>query len=289
MISDHPTSGAALRQAAQILAAASPTPDLDAAVLLGHILGLARAALLAQYDRRLTAAEWQEFSRLVSRRAELVPVAYLIGEREFFGLPFWVDERVLVPRPDTEILVERALSWIGGRAGELVVADVGTGSGCIAVALAVAAPRCRIYALDISAGALEVARQNVVRHHVGPRVSLLASDLLAGLPEPADLVVSNPPYTLLDEIDEGVRRHEPHLALDGGPDGLDVYRRLIPAALAALRPRRPGAVLLEIGAWQGAEVVGLARTAAPRAAVELHQDLAGRDRVVEILVRGGSG
>jgi release factor glutamine methyltransferase len=285
MISDHPTSGDALRQAAQSLAAASPTPDLDAAVLLGHILGLGRAALLAQHNRRLTAAEWQEFSRLVARRADLVPVAYLTGEREFFGLPFWVDERVLVPRPDTETLVERALGWIGGRPGELIVADVGTGSGCIAVALAVAAPNCRIYALDISAGALEVARQNVVRHNVGQRVSLLPSDLLAELPEPVDLVVSNPPYTLLDEIDEGVRRHEPHLALDGGPDGLDLYRRLIPAALAALRPGRPGAVLLEIGAWQGAEVTGLARAAAPRATVELRQDLAGRDRVVEILVR----
>ncbi|HYF61323.1 MAG TPA: HemK/PrmC family methyltransferase, partial [Herpetosiphonaceae bacterium] len=153
MISDPPTCGAALRQAAQTLAAASPTPDLDAAVLLGHILGLGRAALLAERDRSLSAAEWQEFSRLIARRAELVPVAYLTGEREFFGLPFWVDGRVLVPRPDTEILVERALDWIGRRGGELAVADVGTGSGCIAVALAVSAPHCRIYALDISPGA----------------------------------------------------------------------------------------------------------------------------------------
>lgn len=288
MISDPPTCAAALRQAAQTLAATSPTPDLDAAVLLGHVLGLGRAALLAERDRRLSPAEWHDFSRLIARRAELVPVAYLTGEREFFGLPFWVDQRVLVPRPDTEILVERALAWMGGRGGELVAADVGTGSGCIAVALAVAAPRSRIYALDISPDALEVARRNVERHSAGDRIVLLPSDLLDGLPEPVDLVVSNPPYTLIDEIDEGVRRHEPHLALDGGPDGLAVYRRLIPAALAALRPGRPGAVLLEIGAWQGAEVADLARAAAPRAVVKLHQDLAGRDRVVEINV-GGPG
>jgi release factor glutamine methyltransferase len=160
------------------------------------------------------------------------------------------------------------------------VADIGTGSGCIAVALATHLPAATIYAADISRGALEVARRNVERHGVAARVRLIEGDLLAALPEPVDLLVSNPPYTILPEIDEGVRRHEPRLALDGGPSGLDVYRRLI--AQAPARLRAGGAVLLEIGAAQGGAVTELARRHFPAARISLHQDLAGLDRVLVI-------
>ena len=274
--------GQLLHYTVQQLAAHSPTPQLDAAVLLSYVLHTNRAGLLAHRERMLNPNQIARFQELVQRRANLEPVAYLVGEREFYGLAFWVDARVLVPRPDTELLVERALHWIVAQQRPLVIADVGTGSGCIAVALAVHAPHCRVYALDISPGALAVARRNVERHNVSERVALLESDGMSALAEPVDLVVSNPPYTLLDEIDEGVHRHEPHLALDGGSDGLAVYRRVIPAAAAILRPDVPTALLLEIGAWQAAAVVQLAQAAFPHAHINVHRDLADRDRVVEV-------
>ena len=274
--------GHLLHSAVQQLAAHSPTPQLDAAVLLSYVLHTNRAALLADRERMLNPDQIARFGELVGRRANLEPVAYLVGEREFYGLAFWVDARVLVPRPDTELLVERALHWIAAQQRPLVIADVGTGSGCVAVALAVHAPHCRVYALDISPGALAVARRNLERHNVIERVALLESDGLTAVTEPVDLVVSNPPYTLLDEIDEGVHRHEPHLALDGGSDGLAVYRRLIPAAAALLRSDVPTALLLEIGAWQAAAVSYLAQAAFPHAQISVHRDLAARDRVIEV-------
>jgi release factor glutamine methyltransferase len=281
-----PTIGAALHYAQAQLTASSPTPQLDAAILLGYVVGSSRALLLAHSKQPLSAAQWQAFNDLLGRRANLEPIAYLVGEREFYGLPFFVDARVLVPRPETELLVERALAWIATQPAErpLVVADLGTGSGCIAVALAHHAPRCRVYGLDISVAALAVAERNVARHRLEERVALLHSDGLAALPEAVDLLVSNPPYTLLDEVDEGVRRHEPHLALDGGPDGLEAYRRLLPAAASAFNPARPAALLLEIGAWQGDDVAALARHSFPAAQVAVLPDLAGRDRVVEVVI-----
>ncbi|MBA3469038.1 MAG: peptide chain release factor N(5)-glutamine methyltransferase [Herpetosiphonaceae bacterium] len=285
-----PTIAEALRYAQTRLAAASPTPQLDAAVLLSYVVARSRALLLAHSDRSLSAAQWQAFMDLVARRVNLEPIAYLVGEREFYGLPFFVDARVLVPRPETELLVERALAWITSQPAErpLVVVDLGTGSGCIAIALAYHAPRCRVYGLDLSPAALAVAERNVARHQLGERVTLLHSDGFAALPEAVDLVVSNPPYTLLDEIDEGVRRHEPHLALDGGPDGLAAYRELLPAAAKIVCQTQPGAVLLEIGAWQGEDVAALARSIFAAASVAVLPDLAGHDRVVEVLI-GGRG
>jgi release factor glutamine methyltransferase len=167
------------------------------------------------------------------------------------------------------------------RRSSVVVADIGTGSGCIAVALAVHLPETLVYAADISPEALSVARQNAERHGVVERVRLFESDLLDALPAPVDVLVSNPPYTILSEIDAGVRRHEPRLALDGGAEGLDVYRRLLAAAPAKLR--LGGAVLLEIGATQRVVVADLARAYFPAARIEVYQDLAGLDRVVVIL------
>lgn len=279
------TIARALQYAQASLSATSPTPALDAAVLLGHVVSLSRAMMLARHDQPLSTSQWHAFQRLIERRVNLEPVAYLVGEREFYGLPFLVDARVLVPRPETELLVAQALSWIAAqpKGRSLAVADVGTGSGCIAVALAVHAPQCRFYALDLSVDALVVAEHNIARHRVGKAITLLHSDGFAALPTPVDLVVSNPPYTLLPDVDEGVRRHEPHLALDGGADGLMVYRALIPEAARVLHPARPTAVLLEIGAWQGVDVAALGRAAFPSATIRVLPDLAGHDRVVAIL------
>jgi release factor glutamine methyltransferase len=273
------TVAATLAEATEILRPTSPTPRLDAELLLAHALGWPRARLLAEGRTTLDNGSRDAFRALLERRAAREPVAYIVAHREFFGLDFAVDRRVLVPRPETELLVELVVqhtsaTWQG------TIADVGTGSGCLAVALAVNRPRARVFAVDIDPNALDVARQNVARHGVGERLTLLEGDLLGPLPVPVDILVSNPPYTVLSEIDEGVRRYEPQLALDGGTDGLAVYRRLLAQAPRYLRPA--GVVLLEIGATQGDAVAALARAAFPGADVTVHTDLAGHDRVVRI-------
>jgi release factor glutamine methyltransferase len=315
----------ALTWAAAQLRATSDTSRLDAELLLAHVLGWSRARVLAERRAPLSEAQQAAFRDLVARRATLEPIAYLIGHREFYGLDFIVDHHVLIPRPETELLVEHAIAVarrmttdqgdarqkaqgrlkapvagrsspvfesermavadhsspdLSGGEGSVVVADIGAGSGCIAVALAIHLPGALVYAVDISSEALGVAQRNVERHGVVGRVRLIKSDLLDALPEPVDILVSNPPYTILSAIDAGVRRHEPHLALDGGAEGLDVYRRLLAAAPAKLRPG--GAVLLEIGATQGAAVADLARMHFPAARIEVYQDVAGLDRVVVV-------
>lgn len=273
-----------LALAVEALRDVSDTPRLDAEILLAHALGWSRARVLARLQETIPDDALQAFRVLVQRRAASEPVAYLTGRKEFYGLEFFVDRRVLVPRPETETLVAAALEWARQRFSPhdtLLIADIGTGSGCIAVALAVHLPNAMIYATDLSSDALTVARQNVERHGVADRVVLLCGDLLAPLPQPVDLLVSNPPYTVLDDIDAGVRLHEPHLALDGGSDGLAIYRRLLAAAPQALRPG--GALMLEIGATQAEAVTALARRAFPSAAVRVLRDLAGWDRVVTVL------
>jgi release factor glutamine methyltransferase len=276
-----PTIAQALGWAAGQLRASSPTARLDAELLLAHVLGWERARLLAEGRLPLDSQRESAFRGLVARRAALEPVAYLVGHKEFYGLDLAVDSRVLVPRPETELLVEKALERLNVRTLEhLNIVDVGTGSGAIAVALALHLPMAQIIAIDLSPAALELARRNVERHGLAERVRLLQGDLLDPLDQPVDLIVSNPPYTILSEIDEGVRRYEPHQALDGGADGLELYRRLLAAAPAKLRPG--GAVLLEIGATQAAAVAELARRGFPQAALSVYQDLAGHDRVVAI-------
>jgi release factor glutamine methyltransferase len=286
------TIAQALAWATHDLRATSETSRLDAELLLAHVLGWGRARLLAEGHLSLTKAQAVVFRDLVMRRAALEPVAYLIGHKEFYGIDFTVDRRALMPRPETELLVELALGFAGRKTKDerrnpdsvalhsLSVADVGTGSGAIAVALALRLSEARITAIDISLDALALARQNVERHGLADRVQLLLGDLLEPLTEPVDLIVANLPYTILSEIDEGVRRHEPHLALDGGADGLELYRKLLSQAPACLRPG--GVVLLEIGATQAAAVTDLARRWFPTTTVSVHQDLAGHDRVVVI-------
>jgi release factor glutamine methyltransferase len=257
------TIGALLREGARRLAATSPTPRLDAELLLAHLLGWGRARLLAEADAPVAEAVAAEYARLLERRAELVPVAYLTGHKEFYGLEFAVDARVLVPRPETELLVEQAIAWAAKHPRPLAVADIGTGSGAIAVALAKHLPAATVYAVDLSPAALEVARANATRH--GVAVQFFQGDLLASLPRgQIDILISNPPY----------------LALDGGPDGLDVYRRLLRDAPAYLKS--PGMLLLELGAGQDTAVGALARDAFPLARLHVHHDLAGIARVLAV-------
>jgi release factor glutamine methyltransferase len=299
-----PTIAQALGWAAERLRATSETPRLDAELLLAHVLEWERARLIAEGRRPLTEQAVVALGDLVTRRAALEPIAYLVGHKEFYGLDFMVDRRVLVPRPETELLVELALAWarpmmnderpkendrtsLAFGLSSLAIADIGTGSGAIAVALAVHLPMAQIIATDLSPDALAIARKNVDRHGVAGRVQLLEGDLLDPLGQPVDLIVSNPPYTILSEIDAGVRRHEPRQALDGGADGLALYRRLLAQARPKLRPG--GAMLLEIGAAQAEAVVELARQWFPEASFSVHQDLARLDRVVVIDTRHASG
>ena len=257
------------------------SPRLDAELLLAHTLGTNRAAILARPEQRLTPKQLTRYRDLVVRRGNREPLAYITGHREFFGLDILVDHRVLIPRPETELLVERALELAGRMAAPLHIADVGAGSGAIAVSLAVQLRDATLYALDSSANALELVAENARRNHVAGRVRCLHSDLLSALPGPVDLITANLPYVTTEEWQElapEIRDHEPRSALDGGPDGLDLIGRLLATAEAYLRPA--GAILLEIGAGQGVAATALARQHLPQARVQLVQDYAGLDRLV---------
>jgi len=260
---------------------------------LGYVLGLTRAQVLARPEALLTPEQAAAFEALVARAAQGEPLAYLTGQREFYGLAFDVDARVLVPRPETELLVDRARAARPER-----VLEVGTGSGCIAIALAVSLPEATITATDLSAGALEVAARNAQRHNVEHRIQFVQSDLLDVFQPPASsfplptshfplstthypLICANLPYIDSDELRRlPVSRFEPGLALDGGPGGLAVIERLLGQAPAALTPG--GLVLLEIGASQGPAALALARASFPTAVASLERDLAGLDRLLVI-------
>lgn len=269
---------------------ATETPDLDAEVLLRHTLRLDRAALYTHPERALSATESTAFQRLVTRRANGEPVAYLVGFREFMGLDFVVDPRVLIPRPDTETLVERALSLLPGCGDDKVVVDVGTGSGAIAISIAVARPAARVYATDTSSGALQIATENARRLIPPPgAVTFMHGSLLEPLPERVDLICANLPYiphAQIANLPPTVRDYEPWSALDGGPDGLDLYRALLAQTLNALRPG--GATLMECDPRQAAALLELAKATADHAfggkgaTGSILKDLAGMDRVVEL-------
>ncbi|HNR96573.1 MAG TPA: peptide chain release factor N(5)-glutamine methyltransferase [Anaerolineae bacterium] len=266
---------------ATLLASGIPSPVLDSEVLLAHVLGWNRTRLFARPEYTLTQEQEQRYEACLARRQRHEPVPYIVGSREFYGLTFAVDRRVLIPRPETEQVVERALESVSG--GPILIADVGTGSGIIAISLAVHLPLARVYAIDSSSDALEVAASNCRRHNLIERVRLLQGDLLEPLPERVDLIAANLPYVptpTLATLDVDVRDYEPWQALDGGPDGLAQVARLLGQASRWLRPR--GAVVLEIGAEQGERAACLARDSFPGARVEVFQDFAGLDRVVRV-------
>ncbi len=249
-------------------------PRLDAEVLLAHVLGLSRIDLYVHFERPVSPDERDRYRELVRSRArDRMPVAYLTGEQEFWSRPFRVTPEVLIPRPETELLVRCAADLRPRR-----VAEIGTGSGAVAVALACELPGAEIVAVDCSEAALEVARQNLERLGVADRVTLLCGNCTDPLAGTFDVLVSNPPY-VPSEVLAGLEpevRHEPRLALDGGPDGLDLLRRLAESAPALV----PGGwLLLEIGCGQAEAVTSLLRDAGALE-VAAEKDLAGIERVM---------
>ena len=276
------TVSEALAAASQQLAAAGvPEPRLDARLLVEHVLGLGRADLLARPDRALSGVEAARLDEAVGRRATREPLAYIVGHREFYGLDLLVNEFVLVPRPETELIVEEALR-IAATIESPRFADVGTGSGAIAVALAASRGEATVDAVDLSEAALAVARSNVRRHGLDARVRLHRGDLLEPLDGVYDVIIANLPYVATSDVDGAQAEvlREPRLALDGGPDGLDVYRRLLRQAPDHLAAN--GALLFEIAADQGAAAGNLARAAIPGARVEVRSDYAGHARFVVV-------
>ena len=268
----------------------SESPRLDAEVLLAFVRGCPRIALYTAFDVPVGEDERARFRGLVKRRGEGEPVAYLVGSREFFSLPFAVNAAVLVPRPETEQLVVRVLDLCrpGLAAGRRPrVVDVGTGSGAIVVTLAKHLPDAEFVATDISAAALAVARENAARHGVAERIEFVECDLLAAPPAagPWDVIVSNPPYVREDEFDSlprDVRLHEPRTALVSGPTGVEVIGRL--AAVAAEKLVPGGWLLMEVGPAGPAEELVAAQPAL--ALEETLKDLAGLPRVVQARRRG---
>ncbi len=260
----------------------SPTPAVDSRLLLEHVLQVDHAYLVGHVTDPLSAPQLTAYQALVARAAQGEPIPYLVGHAPFYGRSFLVNPAVLIPRPETEELMQRVITWAKTRSGAHLV-DVGTGSGCIAVTLACELLAVQLTAIDVSAAALDVAGQNAERLGVAGRITFLEGSLLEPLPAPVDAIVANLPYVADDEwtsLDVGVKWYEPAGALRGGPDGLDVIRELLPQARSRLQPG--GAIFLEIGWQQGETAVQLAAGHFPQAKVRLLADFAGHDRFVTI-------
>jgi release factor glutamine methyltransferase len=264
-----------------------PSPRLEAELLVAHALKLRRLDIFLRHDQPLSPEELTMIRALVERRRRHEPLAYLTGEREFYGRTFTVDRRVLIPRPETEHLVDAVVAFLRARAETpSAVLDLCTGSGCIAVTVALAVPHATLDAVDLSPAALEVARANVARHKLAERVTLHEGSLFKPLGDKrVDVIASNPPYIPSDEIPglmPDVSQHEPHLALDGGPDGTVVLRALLAAVPARLNPG--GLLAVEVGHDQGPWAVHEA-TAVGLLDARMEKDLAGFPRV--LLARAG--
>ena len=257
------------------------SPALTADLLLGFVLGWDRVRVLSYAEQQVPDDAWARLRSLILRRANGAPLQYLTGEQEFYGLAFRVTPEVLIPRPETEIIVEKALDLIRhDSASGIRFADIGTGSGCIAVSIAHEIPSSTGWAVDISAAALRVARENANRHGVAERILFIQSDLLDCFPQKPclDFVLCNPPYVALDECDSlpsEVKDHEPHEALFGGMSGLEVYRRLVPEVPSRLSTE--GYLLLEVGAGQAQQVGQLVESTGLRLQMTLN-DLQGIPR-----------
>ncbi len=279
----------ALGEAKQRIGVASDGASLDAQVLLAETLGVDRAYLLAHPEAELTEQQAARFAGLVSRIAGGEPLPYILGRRAFYDRELIVTPDVLIPRPETELLLERALNAARGLAAP-VVADIGTGSGALAVTFAANVPDAGVFAVDVSAAALSVARRNARAQGVMDRIAFLHGDLLTPLIERGvrlDILMANLPYIATGELAAlAVSRHEPLQALDGGADGLALIRRLLGQVE---KVSKPGAVIfLEIGAGQGEAVLALAG-GLPLSGAEVFNDYAGLDRVVELRIAELSG
>ena len=280
----------AIEQATQsLILADQDNAQLDAQVLLSSVLHVERSFLYTYPEQELTSQQHQLFQDFIVRRSRGEPVAYLVGHKEFYGLDFLVDKRVLIPRPETELLVDATRNVYRKmfEAGQIpIIADIGTGSGVIPVTLAVLEPDLPyVYACDISGDALDVASKNCHRHHVEDRVILLQGDLLEPVPEPVDIVTANLPYVGTEELDDipvDVKAYEPHIALFSGPLGLNLMLRFFQSIQQTQKLKAGATLLLEIGYRQGEALTSMLRDTLPQATLTCIKDLAGWDRVLQV-------
>ncbi|MBI5840822.1 MAG: peptide chain release factor N(5)-glutamine methyltransferase [Chloroflexi bacterium] len=265
-------------------------PELDAQLVIAHAMDKPRTWILAHPETRLSAPQLATVESAVARLTAGEPLPYILGHWEFFGHDLTVTPDVLIPRPETELLVEKAIAWLQASPERRTIADVGTGSGAIALTLAMHVPSAYILATDISFAALEVAKHNANKFDVAKRIDFVQCDLLPPHPDPLttelhfDLICANLPYIPTKTLQElPIYGREPALALDGGEDGLVFIRRLLKIAPEWLAPN--GLILLEIEASLGNAAISLAYDSFSEATIHLHQDLTGRDRLLEIQIR----
>ena len=265
-------------------AAGIPDARLEAEVLVMNVMRMPRQSIFAEQETEVSGQQQSALDALLERRYLREPLAYILGQREFYGINIILTPAVLIPRPETEGLVEHALlmALMGMESQDLTIADVGTGSGAIAINLAIHLPAAKIFAVDVADAVLDVAAYNVRVHDVGERVNLGIGDLLDAVPEPVDLIVANLPYIPTDRIPtlQPEVQQEPALALDGGPDGLDLIRRLLTQAEEKLK--ETGIILLEMDPDQIPVVQELALNHFPEGSTSVEQDLAGMDRILTI-------
>ncbi|OGN88028.1 MAG: protein-(glutamine-N5) methyltransferase, release factor-specific [Chloroflexi bacterium RBG_13_46_14] len=271
----------AIREAKETLSAADIDDALlESEVLLMHSLKIDRVKLYIDIDSELTPQQYEGFLTLFQRRLTGEPSAYITGNREFYDLDFFVNQDVLIPRPETELLVEKAIDVAKKRSYKTIV-DTGTGSGVVAICLSLNLPEAVVYATDISAPALEVASMNCQRHRVEDRVTLLCGNLLEPLPEPVDMIVANLPYvTDLDIRQVNTAGHEPETALNGGKDGLEYIIAIVAQSVSKLL--RGGSILLEVGEGQSQAASRQLRGIYPYGGVNIYRDFAGIERVVSL-------
>ena len=277
----------ALQSTTQILCRAGiADASVEAELLLGHVLEMSKTQLYTEPETGLTSTGTEHLQYLVRRRLDHEPAAYILGHWEFFGIDFYVDYHTFIPRPETELLVEKAIELvhrISHTGKQITIADVGTGCGAIATSLALALPQAKIYATDISASALRVAEMNCWRHGIKSQVELLQGDLLEPLPQPVDMIVANLPYIKNCEFKDlapEIVNFEPTIALVGGKDGLDKIQQMLEQMSVKLNYGT--CFLLEIGQGQGEMVASLTKSYFPQASIELISDLGGIGRIVKV-------
>ncbi|MGW8143534.1 MAG: peptide chain release factor N(5)-glutamine methyltransferase [Anaerolineales bacterium] len=282
------TLGEALKNSSEALLEFSDSPNLDALTLLADRIGESRAWILAHPEVKLAESTKQLIQSDIAQLKNGMPLPYVVGHWEFYGLDFTVNQNTLIPRPETELLVEHALSWIDHHPDRRWVADVGTGSGCIAITLAKIQPSLSLIALDLSFLALKVARENAFRHNVSNQVNFIQSNLLDPLVQPFDIICANLPYIPSDLLPSlEVAKKEPKLALNGGQDGFDVISRFLGGASEKIAPG--GCVLFEIEQSQCPQVQKIAQQLFPLAEITVHKDLAGLDRLISIQLPEDNG
>lgn len=271
----------ALAQACDILNSTDiENARLEGDILLCHTLNISRTRLYLDLYKTITPRQKKAFFNLIDRRLNGEPSAYITGTKEFYGYEFNIDRRVLIPRPESELLVEKALEIARGLE-KPIITDIGTGSGAIAISISLKLPDAKIYAIDISAQALEVAHKNCQKYGIKSTITLLEGNLLKPLPEAADIIIANLPYVKQEDIPE--KTCEPAIALDGGKTGLLQIEGLLPMVSDKLRPG--GSLLIEIGLGQAEHITKLINNLYPDSRVEAFKDLAGIERVILVTLK----